>query len=311
MRYALAVLETQNFRSAAARCAVSQSGLSMQLQKLEELLGTVLFDRSRQPVVPTPEGSKALPQMRAVLRETERLGQMLAEQGEPSGPFRLGVIPSLSSSLIPLFLPRFLEHFPRVLLTLEEVTTEHIMERLRADTLEAGILAIPLDTPGIAEESVGFEAMFAYLPPDDARLKKQKLTHTDLRSKELFVMSEGHCFRTQVLSYCHRSDDEPQGHVRFESGNFETLVRLVDTGLGATVLPSLVAGTLSRTQAARLRPLVSPSPFRQIGLATARHSMRRKVNEVLAGILRDELSTRLEEMPRRGLVLDPLPGAPR
>jgi LysR family transcriptional regulator, hydrogen peroxide-inducible genes activator len=310
MRYALAVLETQNFRMAATRCAVSQSGLSMQLQKLEELLGAVLFDRTRQPVLPTAEGAKVLPQIRAVLRETERLGQVLAEQGEPNGAFRLGVIPSLSSTLIPLFLPRFLAAFTKVALTLEELTTERMLERLRADTLEAGILAIPLHTPGVHEESLGLEAMSAYLPPADPRLKKQKLSHADLSQGDLFVMSEGHCFRTQVLSYCKASLSEREGHVRFESGNFETLVRLVDQGLGSTVLPALVAQGLSRAQALRLRPLVSPSPLREIGLVTSRHNLRRKVNEVLASILREELSPRLKKTPRRGVVLEPLPAAP-
>ena len=76
MRYAVAVEDAQGFRLAAARCHVSQAGLSMQLRKLEELLGVVLFDRSRKPLLVTPEGAPALAQMRAVLRETERLGQV-------------------------------------------------------------------------------------------------------------------------------------------------------------------------------------------------------------------------------------------
>src|SRR6188768_4469072 len=119
MRYALAVLETQNFRAAATRSNVSQSGLSMQLHKLEELLDTVLFDRSRQPVLATPDGTRVLEQMRTILRETERLGRIVADENDPSGAFRLGVIPSLSSSIVPLFLPRFLAKFPKVQLSLE------------------------------------------------------------------------------------------------------------------------------------------------------------------------------------------------
>ncbi len=208
MRYALAVLETQNFRAAATRTNVSQSGLSMQLHKLEALLDTVLFDRSRQPVLPTPEGTRVLEQMRTILRETERLGRIVADESDPSGAFRLGVIPSLSSSIVPLFLPRFLAKFPKVQLSLEELKTEEMIERIRSDTLEAGIAAIPLESPGVIEMSIGFEAMFAYLPPGDPLLKKAKIQQAELAQRELFVMPEGHCFRTQVLSYCKASSEQ-------------------------------------------------------------------------------------------------------
>jgi LysR family transcriptional regulator, hydrogen peroxide-inducible genes activator len=310
MRYALAVLETQNFRTAAARAGVSQSGLSMQLHKLEELLDTVLFDRSRQPALPTPEGTRVLDQMRTILRETERLGRIVAEESEPSGAFRLGVIPSLSASIVPLFLPQFLAQFPKVQLAVEELKTEELIERIRSDTLEAGIAAIPLESPGITELSLGLEPMFAYLPPGDPLLKKAKLQQTDLAKRELFVMPEGHCFRTQVLSYCKPSSSERKGRVHFESGSLETLIRLVDSGLGATVLPMLVASTLEPgRREAQLRPLSGPTPLRELGLITGRLDLRRNVTEALADLLRGELSTLLGQAPRRGLVLDPLGSA--
>lgn len=307
MRYALAVLETQNFRTAAARSNVSQSGLSMQLHKLEELLDLVLFDRSRQPVLPTPEGQKALEQMRSILRETERLGRIVAEETEPSGAFRLGVIPSLSSSVVPLFLPDFVAQFPKVQLTLEELKTEEMIERIRSDTLEAGIAAIPLEVPGITELSLGLEGMLAYLPPGDPLLKKPKILQSDLAKRELFVMPEGHCFRTQVLSYCKAQAGERKSRVHFESGSFETLIKLVDSGMGATVLPWLVARGLSASQKeAQLRPLASPTPLRELGLITGRLDLRRNVTEALQALLRQHLAGLLGDAPRRAVVLDPL-----
>ena len=307
MRYALAVLETQNFRAAATRTNVSQSGLSMQLHKLEELLDTVLFDRSRQPVLPTPDGTRVLEQMRTILRETERLGRIVAEESDPSGAFRLGVIPSLSSSIVPLFLPRFLAKFPKVQLSLEELKTEEMIERLRSDTLEAGIAAIPLESPGVIEMSIGFEAMFAYLPPGDPLLKKAKIQQEELAKRELFVMPEGHCFRTQVLSYCKANSEQKKSRVHFESGNFETLIELIDRGLGATVLPALVArGLDDERKEAQLRAFSGPTPLREIGLITGRLDLRRNVTEALTVLLREELSEPLGATPRRAIVLDPL-----
>src|SRR5690606_6640319 len=159
LRYAVAVAESASFRIAAAKSHVSQSGLSMQVHKLEELLGVVLFDRSKKPVLVTPEGEAAIAQMRQVLRETERLGQIVAEEDEPSGRYRLGVIPTLAPTVLPLFLGELIARHPRVELVIEELQTEEIIQRLAADTLDAGLASTPLGVPGLREEVLGRERM--------------------------------------------------------------------------------------------------------------------------------------------------------
>lgn len=306
MRYAVAVDDTQSFRLAAQRCHVSQSGLSMQIQRLEELLQVVLFDRSRKPVLVTADGEAALRQMRVILRETERLGQIVAEEEEPSGRFRFGVIPTLSPTVLPLFLQRFVEAHPRVELVVEELKTEEIIGRLRADTLDAGMAATPLEVPGLRERALAHETLYAYLPPGDALLRKKTLKQADLGERELWLMPEGHCFRTQVLQYCGARETRSPGRVHFESGSFETLMRLVDGGLGATVLPALVVQALPKArQREQVRPLTNPIPVREIGLVTARADLRRRVSEALATAAREALSAELGPSPRRSLVLEP------
>lgn len=307
MRYAVAVEEAQSFRLAAERCHVSQAGLSMQLRKLEELLGVVLFDRSRKPVLVTPEGAPALAQMRAVLRETERLGQVVAEGGQPAGRFRLGVIPTLSPTVLPLFLRDFTAAHPRVELEVEELRTDEIIARLQADTLDAGLLATPLNVPGLREEALGREPMLAYLPPGDPLLRRKTLSQIQLSQRDLWIMPEGHCFRSQVLAYCGGSVPLRRLPVRFESGSFETLVKLVDEGLGATVLPELVVqGLAPARRRAQVRPLVGPVPVREIGLVTARAQLRRRVADALAAAIRAALARVLPPSARAAVVLDPL-----
>ncbi|NLY95448.1 MAG: hydrogen peroxide-inducible genes activator [Myxococcales bacterium] len=306
MRYAVAVAETRSFRLASERCHVSQSGLSMQIQKLEDLLGAVLFDRRKKPVLPTKEGDAAIAQMRVILRETERLGQILAEEDAPSGPFRLGVIPTMSSTVLPLFLHPFVEANPRVDLVIEELKTEEIIARLHADTLEAGLAATPLAETGLVEEPLALEPLYAYLPPGDPLLRKRRLTQADLSARELWVMPEGHCFRSQVLSYCGAEEAIAPGRVKFESGSFETLIQLVDGGMGATIVPALVVRALSpEKKEAQVRPLVAPTPVREIGLVTARTDFRRRIFEALAKTIRECLAPALGREPRRSLVLDP------
>ena len=312
MRYATAVEDARSFREAAARCHVTQSGLSMQLAKLEELLGVVLFDRGKKPLLVTPDGAPALAQMRAILRETERLGQVVAEVDEPAGRFRLGVIPTLSPTVLPLFLGRFTAAHPRVELTVEELKTEDVIARLRADTLDAGLVATPLGIAGLREEPLGRERMLAYLPPGDPLLKKQSVSQAALRERDLWIMPEGHCFRSQVLSYCGGAPRPHPARIQFESGSFETLVRLVDEGLGATVLPELVVGGLAAARRKRqVRPLVAPTPVREIGLVTARNHLRRRVSDALAAAIREALDATLGPATRSAVVLDPLDdGAP-
>jgi LysR family transcriptional regulator, hydrogen peroxide-inducible genes activator len=307
MRYAVAVDELRNFGLAAQQCRVSQSGLSMQIHKLEELLGVTLFDRGKKPVLVTPEGAEAIGQMRRVLRETERLGQIASDQDAPAGPFRLGVIPTLSSSVVPLFLRRFVEEYPKVELSIEEIQTDDMITRLQADTLDAGLAATPLGVPELREEIVGREALWAYLPPGDALLRKKTLAQADLDARELWIMPEGHCFRSQVLSYCGTRGKAAPASVHFESGNFETLIRLVDEGLGATVLPALIVQRLPRKQqAAQVRALTAPTPVREIGLVRARLDYRKAVSMALAETIRAGLSAALGPAPRRAVVLDPL-----
>jgi len=307
MRYAVAIEETGSFRLASEACHVSQSGLSMQIQKLEDLLGLTLFDRSKKPVLVTPAGGPALQQMRAVLRETERLGQIAMEEDEPAGRFRLGVIPTLSSTVMPLFLGTFSRAHPKVELVVEELKTQEIIARLRADTLDAGLAATPLGVPGLTETPLAKEAMYAYLPPGDALAKKREVSQAELKGRTLWVMPEGHCFRSQVLSYCGRGSAEGPLSIQFESGSFQTLVRLVDEGLGATILPELALRDLpDARKKAQVRPLVAPVPVREIGLVTSRADLRRQVTEALESSIRIALRAALSPAPRRAKTLDPL-----
>ncbi|MFT7581667.1 MAG: LysR family hydrogen peroxide-inducible transcriptional activator [Myxococcota bacterium] len=306
MRYAVAVAEALSFREAATRCGVSQSGLSMQVRKLEGLLAVRLFDRSKKPVRITSGGEIALSQMRVVLRETERLGQKVAEDVEPSGRYRFGVIPSLSPTVLPLFLAEFSAAHPRVSLIVEELKTEEIIARLRQDTLDAGLAATPLEIPGLSEEVLGHEAMYAYLPPGDPLLADEEVPQASLRERELWVMPEGHCFRSQVLSYCNRGTPDGSRRIHFESGSFQTLVGLVDQGLGATVLPALVADNLrDASQRVRVRPLTAPRPVREIGLVTARTDLRRRVSVALADVIRRRLTEALDPAANSGVTLSP------
>jgi len=148
------------------------------------------------------------------------------------------------------------------------------------------------------------------LPSGDPLLEKEKVTQAQLKDRKLWVMPEGHCFRSQVLSYCGSGAGPGRQPVHFESGSFDTLIRLVDDGLGATVLPDLVTQRLpAKVRRARVRPLVSPVPVREIGLVVSRADLRRRVTSVLSQVIRESLEPALGVVSARAQVMDPMSAA--
>lgn len=292
LRYLVAVDRYRSFRAAAEHCHVSQPALSMQIGKLEEMLGLTLFDRSRQPVVPTERGAAVVSQARNVLRETERLGALVRDTDAIAGRYRLGVLPSLAPTLVPLFLPEFTRRYPDVELIVEEVQTDPMIRKLQDDALDGGIAVTPLGVPGLYERLLFQEPFFVYLSPRHPLRRRARIRQSDLYDEQLWLMPEGHCFRTQVLQLC-RADRRAQpasGGPRCESGSFETLVRLVDAGLGLTILPDLVVRELpARRRRAQVRPFASPVPVRQVSFVHLRAELHRAIVEALVSTLTDAL----------------------
>lgn len=300
LRYLVAVDRHRSFRAAAEHCHVSQPALSMQIGKLEEMLGLTLFDRSRQPVVPTERGAAVVSQARTILRETERLGAMVQDTDAIAGRYRLGVLPSLAPTLVPLFLPEFSRRYPDVELIVEEVQTDPMLRRLQDDALDGGIAVTPLGVPGLYERPLFQEPFYVYLGPRHPLRRRARIRQSDLYDEQLWLMPEGHCFRTQVLQLCRADRRAKPGSAgpRCESGSFETLIRLVDAGLGLTILPDLVVRELpARRRRAQVRPFASPVPVRQVSFVHLRAELHRAIVDALVATLGEALDA-LGSAPR-------------
>jgi LysR family hydrogen peroxide-inducible transcriptional activator len=316
LRYLVAIDASRSFRAAADECHISQPTLSTQLQKVEEIMGARLFDRSRQPVVPTDVGARVVAQARVILRETKRLGEV-ASRGTLGGTFRLGVIPTLAASLVPLLLPRFAKQHPDVELVLEELPTDSMVMRLHDDSLDGGLAATPLGAPTVFERPVCREALWVYLSPGHPLTRRARIRQSELADECVWLMPEGHCFRTQVIHLCglQRTGRRPcpdGASIHFESGSFETLIRLVDAGLGMTILPELVVRALPpATRRARVRPFEGPTPVREVSFVRIREHLRREVADAIVDAL---LATLPDDVvvtgatPRRQEVIGPFAG---
>ena len=254
---------------------MSQPTLSQQLQKLEDEAGIILFDRTKQPILPTPEGERFLAQARVVLREHDKLIHLSKQtpDGKLRGEFRLGIIPTVASDLLPLFLQPFSTQFPEIELTIDEFKTETLLEELQADRLDGAILATPVSgSESLHVHPLYYEPFLAYFSPGHPLLKKTKIDRNSLDPKEMWLLQDGHCFKDQVIDYCARSSKKLGGaHPQFRSGSLDTLRKLVQAYQGYTLLPALMAEHLSkREQEAQIRAFENPAPTREVSLVYRR-----------------------------------------
>ncbi len=280
LEYILAVDKLRHFGKAAQLCNVTQPTLSMQLQKAEDEFNAVIFDRSKNPILPTPEGLKIIEQARVVVKEYRRLFSIVEEsKGEVRGKFRLAVIPTLAPYLIPLFAGSFVEKYPDVELTIEEFKTEEIIELLSKDEIDAGLLVTPLEGENFIERVLFHESFHVFADEHHPLLKKSKVTDQDLTLKDLWLLNEGHCLRNQVLNLCHNKKLIKNVHqnLHFESGNLETLKNMVTNYHGYTLLPHLAVLNLSANLQKQIRDFQGTIPTREVSLVHNRIFLKEKI----------------------------------
>jgi LysR family hydrogen peroxide-inducible transcriptional activator len=304
LEYVLAVNKFRHFGKAAKSCFVTQPTLSMQVQKLEDELGIILFDRSKSPVLVTSEGELIIDQARVVIREQKRLLDLVQRsKDELAGDFRLAVIPTLSTYILPLFLQDFVDKYPNVNLIIEESKTEEIVRMLGEDEVDAGLLVTPLNDESLIERVLFYEPFYLFVAPEHPLARRKKIREDDLDLKEIWLLNKGNCFRDQVLNICSegREEDEIGGNIRFESGNLETLKNMVLASSGYTVLPHLAVSQLSAQRRRLIREFHSPVPTREVSLAYARSVLKERVIDALEGTILEALPRELEAIDPRNI----------
>ena len=290
LQYLVALDTHRHFGDAAAACGVTQPTLSGQLRRLEDELDVELIDRSRQPVVPTAAGERIVKEAREVLAAQDRLTSMASEvQDRVTGTLRLGLLPTLSPYLLPLLLPALETAYPELSLVLREWPTHEILDALHDDTLDAALIATDEAGPDLHDRMLFTEPFVGYVAPSHRLADRDRLTPADLSIEDLWLLSEGHCFRDQVLQVCGRAPSAPQAAAQFESGSLETLVRLVRNSGGMTLLPRLATHHMPETeQSSFVLPFADPAPTRDVRLVTRRRHKQRLV-DALVETLHDTL----------------------
>jgi LysR family hydrogen peroxide-inducible transcriptional activator len=291
LKYVLAVAEHKNFTLAAEKCFVTQPTLSMQIQKIEEELSILIFDRSKKPIQLTDIGQKIVNQAKNIVNEAGRIQDIVDQQkGFVGGDFRLGIIPTIMPTLLPMFLNNFIKKHPKVKLIIEELNTEEIITKLKNGHLDAAIAATPLLEEGIKEIVLYFEPFVAYVPENHQQFQKEEINISDLNVDDILLLQDGHCFRDGILNLCKNNPKNGFNHFQIESGSFETLIKLADEGLGTTLLPYLHTLDLKESDKKKLRHFAEPKPAREVSLIFPKSELKMHIIDALrtsiAGVIK-------------------------
>ena len=292
IQYIIAVAETRHFGKAAERCYVSQPTLSGQIRKLEEELDVAIFERTSRSVAITPVGEQILAIGRQITEQVDAIQQLARAQQDPlAGPLRLGAIPTLSPYLMPLILMPLKRRHPQMKLVLSEELTESLLQRLHHHEIDAALLATPVENPRLDEIPLFDEPFWVAFPRKHDFYTREKIRLRDLQQEELLLLSEGHCLAQQALDVCHLKERQVQGQMAdLRAASLETLIQLVRSGFGITLIPALaMRGSWATGGGVVAQPLELAGASRRISLVYRQSFPRAQALQALAQVIIDNL----------------------
>ncbi len=236
IRYIIELNITGSFQGASKKCFVTQPTLSMQIKKVEDLLGFVLFDRSKNPVQMTPYGKKLLPILLDIQKEYSRINTLKQKlEGKFLEQVRIGIIPTISSYLLLDLYQKMVGHSEEIQIIVEEFKTEELTAALAENKVDVGIMAGPYQETGMRTVPLYVEEILIYFP----EFKKDIITPLDLDEIQPWLLSQGNCLRTQMVNFCKIDDQVEQGEVKwsYQGGNIDLLIDMVDLNGGYTLVP--------------------------------------------------------------------------
>lgn len=294
LEYIVALNECRHFVKAAEKCFVTQPTLSMMIHKLEEEWDLKLFDRTKQPVVPTKEGAEIIKMAKALLLKSRDMTEYIKGlKGDLTGELKIGIIPTLAPYIVPIFLSEFINRAPQLKISIKEMTTQQILVDLDIGDIDIGILATPVSESGLTEYILFYEEFYAYASVHEKLPKRKYLLPKEINIDHLWLLEEGHCFRNQMFNLCELKTQEST-NFKYEAGSIETLINLVDHNNGITLIPKLAEMNLKPSQRKNVKEFSNPKPVREISLLV-------KENFVREGIIDNLKDAIISSLPKNML----------
>ena len=251
------------------------------IQKLEEELDTRIFDRSQQPVCPTPVGILIIEQAQKILVQANRIKNIIEEEKHSlTGTFKLGILPTVAPYLLPRFFPQLMKKYPDLDIRVIEMKTNDIKKALQTGEIDAGIVASLAGMEELQQTPLFYEQFFVYVSRKDILFNSEVIRTSDLNGEQLWLLDEGHCFRDQLMRFCQMKSARAS-QLAYHLGSMETFMRMVESGKGVTFIPELAVLQLGDIQKELVRPFASPCPTRQIVMLTNKNFIRHTLLEAL------------------------------
>lgn len=288
LEYVIAVFEQQHFGKAAIASNITQATLSGMIIKLEQELGYQIFDRSRKPIIPTEKGQIFIDKARQILIEKNELYIIQeSEINELKGKLKIGIIPTIAISVLPLILPDLIKNNPELELTVLEITTDQIIEKLKNQSIDLGILATPIQGNDLEYHPLYEEKMLVYGQID---AEKEYITSRDIKRKKVWLLEEGHCFRDQSIQVCQlKEKDLSHYRLHFEGGSFESLINLTETFGGLTLIPDLYYQSLPEEKQKKCSSFKTPVPVREVSIMSYRPQTLQSTINFLANFINSKI----------------------
>ncbi len=291
LKYVLAVHKHKHFGLAAESCHITQATLSAMIKKIEHELDLTLFDRSRHPIKTTEQGEAFIQVAKKIIVKEKELRSINDNNDSLNGTLRVGVIPTIANSLLPIILPQLLKENPHLKLKIAEITTENILHQLSMDKIDIGILATPLDNEDFEETILYYEPMMVY---GISEQNKGYVSSEDVRDKNVWLLEEGHCFRNQAVTICEIQEKQMnKSNLDFEGSSFDTLLNLTDTFGGYTLIPELYYNDLNTKKKQKTKHFQKPIPVREVSLVTYYPVVKGQSARYLKKLIQDKVIPKL------------------
>jgi LysR family hydrogen peroxide-inducible transcriptional activator len=184
-----------------------------------------------------------------------------------------------------MFLKTFSKRFPKVQLSIEELSTQELIARIADGHLDGAIAATPLGDDRLKERALYYEPFVGYIPQHHRLHQSKSIQTSDLDVDDILLLQDGHCFREGVLNLCKANKSNKKEGFQLTSGSFETLIKLADEGLGMTLLPYLHTMDLEGNRSKNLRHFTAPVPAREISLIYPSSALKMHIIEALHGVI--------------------------
>jgi LysR family hydrogen peroxide-inducible transcriptional activator len=306
LEYIIAVDNYRHFAKAAEACYVTQPTLSMMIQKLEDELDVKIFDRMVQPVEPTGIGTKIIKQAHTSVYQFNRIKELVNNERDLlTGDFKMGIIPTIATYLVPELLRLVSESEMEINLVMQEIPTSAMVENILNGRIDGGLAATPLKHPHLIEMPIYYEKFYAYISPQDETFNDEEIDLGDVDVRKLWLLDNVHCLRRQVESLCKRKKEDSRSRtVNYESGSLDTLVNIVDYNGGFTIIPEMMAMSLPEEKQNNLRRIKGDVSVREISLVVSRDFVRQKMAGAITEMIRKAVPKSMQNSGLREFVID-------